>query len=217
LSRAAGAAVSVLSAAYDLVVIETTGVGQSETDIEHVADTVVMVIQPGSGDVLQFLKAGIIEIPDLFVVNKADLGDIATRARGELLAALTAVHSGANDFELPAVIATCGTSGDGLPELLDAVDAHRQRLARDGRLEARRVTASAAWGLRLLLQRYGEYGIDRAGGPKTVQAALEQAIGAGASPVEAASRIAERCRCAGPEPGGARGLGTEAATRQPGA
>ena len=66
LARAAGAAVDVLSAAYDVVLIETTGVGQSETDVEHVADTVLVVIQPGSGDVLQFLKAGIHRDPGHF-------------------------------------------------------------------------------------------------------------------------------------------------------
>ena len=80
LARAAGAAIDVLSSVYDVVLVETTGVGQSETDVEHVTDTVLMVIQPGSGDVLQFLKAGIIEIPDVFAVNKADLGAIAERA-----------------------------------------------------------------------------------------------------------------------------------------
>src|SRR6185437_15914402 len=63
LARAAPASVLVLAAAYDRVLVETVGVGQSETDIEHVVDTVVFVVQPGSGDALQFLKAGIMEIP----------------------------------------------------------------------------------------------------------------------------------------------------------
>ena len=64
-------------AAFDVVVVETVGVGQSETDVEEVCDTVAVVVQPGSGDVLQFLKAGIMEVPDVLVVTKADLGDAA--------------------------------------------------------------------------------------------------------------------------------------------
>ena len=63
LARAAPAAVMILAAAFDRVIVETVGVGQSETDVEYVVDTVVLVVQPGSGDTLQFLKAGIVEIP----------------------------------------------------------------------------------------------------------------------------------------------------------
>ncbi len=64
-----------------MVVVETVGVGQSETDVEEVCDTVAVVVQPGSGDTLQFLKAGIMEVPDVLVVTKADLGDVAAAAR----------------------------------------------------------------------------------------------------------------------------------------
>ena len=64
--------------------IETVGVGQSETDVEDVCDTVAVVVQPASGDMLQFLKAGIMEVPDVLVVTKADLGDVATRSRRDL-------------------------------------------------------------------------------------------------------------------------------------
>ena len=68
-------------AAFDVVVIETVGVGQSETEVADVADTVAVVVQPGSGDVLQFLKSGIMEIPDVLVVTKADLGPVADPRR----------------------------------------------------------------------------------------------------------------------------------------
>ena len=89
------AAAHALAAAFDVVVIETVGVGQAETEIAEVADTVVVVVQPGSGDVLQFLKAGITEIPDVLVVTKADLGQIATRTERDLGAALRSLGSGA--------------------------------------------------------------------------------------------------------------------------
>ena len=84
LAPATRAAAQALAAAFDVVVVETVGVGQYETDVADVADTVAVVVQPGSGDVLQFLKAGIMEIPDVLVVTKADLGDVALRARRDL-------------------------------------------------------------------------------------------------------------------------------------
>ena len=93
LAPATRAAAQALAAAFDLVVIETVGVGQSETEVADVADTVAVVVQPGSGDVLQFLKAGIMEIPDLLVVTKADIGTVADRARRDLHAALRALGS----------------------------------------------------------------------------------------------------------------------------
>ena len=77
--------------AFDVVVIETVGVGQSETDVAEAADTVAVVVQPGSGDALQFLKAGIMEVPDVLVVTKADLGAPARRAEHDLRAALGAL------------------------------------------------------------------------------------------------------------------------------
>ena len=95
LARATRAAAEALAAAFDVVVIETVGVGQAETEVAEVADTVAVVVQPGSGDVLQFLKAGIMEIPDVLVVTKADLGQIALRTRRDLAAALRSLGSAA--------------------------------------------------------------------------------------------------------------------------
>ena len=81
LAPATRAAAHALAAAFDVVVVETVGVGQSETEVAETADTVAVVVQPGAGDVLQFLKAGIMEVPDVLVVSKADLGH-GRRARG---------------------------------------------------------------------------------------------------------------------------------------
>ena len=80
LAPATRSAARALAAAFDLVVIETVGVGQSETDIADTADTVAVVLQPASGDVLQFLKAGIMEVPDVLVLTESDLGSAARRA-----------------------------------------------------------------------------------------------------------------------------------------
>ena len=86
------AAMVVMRALFDRVLIETVGVGQSETDVAGVADTVVFCVQPGSGDSLQFMKAGIVEIPHLIVVTKADLGAAAERARADVAGALSLAH-----------------------------------------------------------------------------------------------------------------------------
>src|SRR5215203_6592585 len=88
LAAATREAAEALAPAFDVVVVETVGVGQSETDVEDVCDTVAVVVQPASGDVLQFLKAGIMEVPDLLVVTKADLGETAKRSRRDLESAL---------------------------------------------------------------------------------------------------------------------------------
>jgi LAO/AO transport system kinase len=84
-------AVDALAPAFDVVVVETVGVGQSETDVEEVCDQVAVVVQPASGDVVQFLKAGIMEVPDVLVVTKADLREAAARAKRDLAQALVAV------------------------------------------------------------------------------------------------------------------------------
>src|ERR1700733_6665038 len=91
-ARSVPLGVLVLSAAFDVTLVETVGVGQTETDVGHVVDAVAFVVQPGSGDALQFLKAGIMEVPDVLVVNKADQADLARRAMAELRAALASLR-----------------------------------------------------------------------------------------------------------------------------
>src|SRR5215217_5413753 len=116
-------AVEALAPAFDVVVVETVGVGQSETDVEEVADTVAVVVQPGSGDTLQFLKAGIMEVPDVLVVTKADLGKIALAAQRDLRAALRSLGS----RETPVVSVSSLPPPSGVDELADALEEHRGR------------------------------------------------------------------------------------------
>ena len=110
LAPATRAAAQALAAAFDVVVIETVGVGQSETEVAEAADTTAVVVQPGSGDALQFLKAGIMEIPDVLVVTKADLGQVALRARRDLSAALRSL--GERDTAVVAVSSLPPAVGD---------------------------------------------------------------------------------------------------------
>jgi LAO/AO transport system kinase len=156
LAPATRAAAQALAAAFDVVVIETVGVGQSETEVGEVADTVAVIVQPGSGDVLQFLKAGIMEIPDVLVVTKADLGDIAMRARRDLSAALRS--AGSRDTRVVAVSSVSPVRG--IDELVGALDAHRATLDLAGRrTEARRSGALADF-----VVEHGERGLRALGG-----------------------------------------------------
>jgi len=110
-------AILVMRAAFDRVLVETVGVGQSETDVSTAADQTVVIVQPAGGDTLQFIKAGLMEIFDLLAVNKADLGAIAERTRRELRAALRVL-----DRQDTPVVPTSGATGTGVAELVDAVD-----------------------------------------------------------------------------------------------
>src|SRR4051794_31394879 len=133
LAPATRAAAQALAAAFDVVVVETVGVGQSETDVAEVADTVAVIVQPGSGDVLQFLKSGIMEVPDVLVVTKSDLGEAALRARRDLDAALRSL--GARSTAVVAVSSVPPATG--IDDLAGALDAHRAALD----VPARRVAA----------------------------------------------------------------------------
>jgi LAO/AO transport system kinase len=164
LAAATREAADALATAFDVVVIETVGVGQSETDVEEVCDTVVVVVQPASGDVLQFLKAGIMEVPDVLVVTKADLGDAATRARRDLEQALVALGSA----EVPVLAVSSVPPPAGIGELADALDAHRERIdLSERRLRARRLSA-----LRELGAERGERALRALGGRREAERLL---------------------------------------------
>jgi len=158
------AAAQALAGAFDVVVIETVGVGQAETDVADVADTVVVVVQPGSGDVLQFLKSGIMEIPDVLVVTKADLGQVAMRTRRDLSAALRSL--GARSTKVIAVSSLSPPTG--VSELVDALDRHRADLdLRAHRLRSRRASALVEYA-----REHGERGMGAVGGRRAAQAIL---------------------------------------------
>lgn len=123
LSRATRAVVAVLDGAgFDTVLVETVGAGQSEVDIRHVAKTCIVVCPPGLGDDVQALKAGMLEIADLYVVNKADLPG-ARRTERELLAMMTFRTSATGRSGHPPVLRTVATSREGIGELADALPA----------------------------------------------------------------------------------------------
>ncbi len=169
LAPATRAAVAVLRAAFPWVLVETVGVGQSEIDVETVADTVVLVVQPGSGDALQFMKAGILEIPDLLVVHKWDLGALAEQTRAELGAFLSLRRPAESGWTVP-VLGVSSRTGHGVEELFTALLEHRTWLESSGERERRRGRGRVAWALELFSERYGELGIERLGGRAAAEA-----------------------------------------------
>lgn len=135
MALAAPEAVRILDAAgYDLVLVETVGVGQAEVDVAAATDTAVVVLAPGLGDAVQMAKAGILEVADVFVVNKADRDGAAEVVR-ELTQML---HLGAARAWEPPVLQTAALARGGIGELYAQIERHRAWLDHDGALEAKR-------------------------------------------------------------------------------
>jgi LAO/AO transport system kinase len=165
LAPATRAAATALAAAFDVVVIETVGVGQSETEIADVADEVAVVVQPGSGDVLQFLKSGIMEIPDVLVVTKSDLGPVARRALSDLRSALRSL--GAD--RTPVVAVSSVSPPTGIEALIDALDERHATLdLRSHRRAGRRAAALSEFAA-----EHGERGVRALGGRRSASSWLD--------------------------------------------
>lgn len=188
---------------FDRIILETVGVGQSELEIASQADTTVVVLVPESGDGIQAMKAGLMEVADLFVVNKADRpGADRLKKEIQIVNGLTTTrppasvsgHHGANlsgDVQEgwePPVLLSVASRGDGVPELVVAVDRHFEWLGATGTLETRR-SAAAVEHARLILERT----ITRRGAEAWQRWIAEVGADAGlagSSPYETARRLA---------------------------
>ena len=147
LSRASGDAALVLDAAgMDVVLIETVGVGQDEVDIVRTADISIVMLVPGTGDEVQALKAGIMEIADIFVVNKADRD--GTDRTVASIKALLSLETFVEGRWRPPIVKTVATTGDGVAELADDIDRFRAHTAA---AQGERRRARAEWRVRELL------------------------------------------------------------------
>jgi LAO/AO transport system kinase len=134
LAEASLQAVLLLDAAgKDVVFVETVGAGQSEVEVTGIADSVLLVLMPGSGDSVQALKAGIMEIPDVIAINKMDHSAAKT-----MLNEVRSIVALAEPDERPEILLTGALDGENVPELWEALEKHRAALERDGRLEERR-------------------------------------------------------------------------------
>lgn len=131
------AAMAMEAAGFDVVLYETVGVGQGEVEVASAAETVVLALQPGSGDAVQALKAGIMEIADIFCVNKADHPQ-AKNQKTQVRQMLEIGHELAPDPWMPPIVLTRGDNGEGVTELKAEIERHRQYLIESGELESRR-------------------------------------------------------------------------------
>lgn len=135
LSKATHGAIKIFDAfGCDYIFVETVGVGQSEVDIVKTADTVVMIMVPGLGDDIQAIKAGIMEIADIFAINKSDL-DGAERTAGEIK---MMVEMGTVEKK-PPILNVIASQNEGIKELLNEIDDHKKYLISSGELEERRL------------------------------------------------------------------------------
>lgn len=134
------AAMAMEASGIDVVVYETVGVGQGEVEVASAADTVVLALQPGAGDAVQALKAGVMEIADVFCINKAD----HPRAKGAANEVRSILEIGQEldpDPWFPPVVMTRGDTGEGVEELKETIARHRAHLEESGKLEIRRRAA----------------------------------------------------------------------------
>jgi LAO/AO transport system kinase len=160
LSREAFSAVFLLRHVCDVVIVETVGVGQSETDVAHIADTVVLVVQPFSGDVLQFIKAGVMEIPDVLAVNKADDEALARKAMADVKAALSFER---RPWSRP-VLAVSAATNLHLDKLDAVITAHYNHLRASGTLESKRREQIITWAIGEVVYELGRTGLFALGG-----------------------------------------------------
>jgi LAO/AO transport system kinase len=173
------------AAGYDLVFVETVGVGQSELDIVQTADSVLVITVPGLGDSIQTLKAGLLEIADLFVVNMADRPGL-DRTVSELRAML---HLGRERAWTPPIVPTVASEGDGVETLWEELLRHRQHLEQTGELAARRQRRLEAEVLERVDRALRARVRARVAEDDCLQAALQQAASGELDPRIAAERI----------------------------
>jgi LAO/AO transport system kinase len=146
----------LMRALFDMVIVETVGIGQSETEIADCADIVVFCAQPGSGDALQYMKAGVMEVPDIVLVTKGDLGAPARRAAADVKTALSL--SGGDGGTVDVGIVSSRT-GEGLDVAIKFIAARACRLRASGALASLRAARDHAWAEAHLCSLFGQVGL----------------------------------------------------------
>lgn len=181
------AALVMDAAGFEDVLLETVGVGQAEIDIVDHADTVVLALMPGSGDSIQALKAGVMEIPDVIVVNKAEHPLTDTMVR-EVRTALSLGPSG--DWKVP-IVKTVAAKNEGVDELLDAIDRHRDHVRESGTLEQRRARNLRSEVLGLAAARMRRELEAKVGEDPEVKKLLDRVVSRETDPATAAGQLLE--------------------------
>jgi MoaD family protein len=157
-------------------------VGQSEAEVAGLVDGLLYVANPDAGDLLQFLKAGVLELPDVFLVNKADVGPAARRTAADLESSL-GLGEPADAGWSPPVLLASARDGTGIEAVLDTLEAHRKQLIESGGLQERRRRGHERCVIDGLARRYGSYGLEKLGGAAGVAARVREIEGASAPAV----------------------------------
>lgn len=185
-------AVVLLSYAFDWVVVETVGVGQSEADVSDVADVAIAFVSAARVGRRAPIspRRGSSELPDVFVVNKSDLGDLATRALRDLRHALHVAGAVGSGTHSPTVVEVSALTRANVPALFDALLAAWNVVETSGVLRKRRINGTAAAIARRIVKDVGESAIERAGGRRAFEAKIANALEDGAS-AQAVKRAAK--------------------------
>ena len=163
LSAATPQALRVLDACgFDVILVETVGVGQSEVEVMGQADTVLVLLAPGTGDAVQVAKAGILEIADIFVVNKSDIGAAARKTASELGRSAPRPDR-RDDWDYPVCLVSA-TMNTGIRQLNEHFDRHRKYLVGADLLGTLRARHQSGWVVRLLKEEFGTFGLELIGG-----------------------------------------------------
>ena len=188
---------------FDRILIETVGVGQTELDIAATAETTVLVLVPESGDGIQTLKAGVMEIAEVYVINKSDrpgadklkqeLEVMLGIRRGNAFAHVPAHHGRAPDWEAP-VITTVASKGDGVAELIAALDRHHAYLAGSGKLAERRARRLAARTRAVVHRAVRQWIWDETRAEELLAQRLSEVTGGARSPYDVAEEILDQVR-----------------------
>ncbi len=148
--------ISVMRSFFDILIVETVGVGQSEISVEDVADSVIFCVQPGSGDTLQFMKSGIIEIPDIICVTKSDLSDLSNNTIADLKSSIKYLNS-SDDWPIE-IVSISSEKKIGIEKLSELLQERWRRLKEKNILEKKRHNQEKLWIEKKIKEKIGQKG-----------------------------------------------------------
>ena len=149
----------VMRSKFDFLIIETVGVGQSETSIKDIVDTVVLCVQPGSGDTIQFMKSGIFEIPDLVVVTKCDMEKLSNQTFSDLSGS-SSYFKDKNAWDIK-IILTSSHKNIGLDSLIKEIDNRWRWLIKENVLNINRSSQDIQWMKNCIIREFGMMGLEK--------------------------------------------------------
>ena len=149
----------VMRSIFDFLIVETVGVGQSETTIKNIVDTVILCVQPGSGDTIQFMKSGIFEIPDIVTITKSDIEQLSNQTFSDLTAS-SSYFKNSNEWDIK-ILMTSAQKNIGIDELFTEIEKRWKWLKLLNRLKLQRRSQDLKWIKSCLSKEFGNWGVRR--------------------------------------------------------